>query len=52
VLAIAQAEIEQKISSRRRKRREFERLCGSVFSILGLMLLAFTSGVLFSQRFL
>lgn len=50
-LAIQQAKIEQVISFRRRKRREFDRLFGSVFSVLILVAIAFACGFLFHQLF-
>ncbi|OKH17651.1 hypothetical protein [[Limnothrix rosea] IAM M-220] len=51
-LAIQQAKIEQVISFRRRKRREFDRLFGSVFSVLVLVTIAFVLGIFSTQLFL
>ena len=51
-LAIQQAKIEQIISFRRRKRREFDRLFGSVFSVLVLVVIAFVLGIFSTQLFL
>lgn len=48
-LDIQQAQIEQVISFRRRKRREFDRLFGSLFSVLILMAISFIFGVIFTQ---
>ncbi|NJN73591.1 MAG: hypothetical protein HC799_12680 [Limnothrix sp. RL_2_0] len=45
-ISLRQAQIEQVISFRRRKRREFDRLFGSVFSVLVLVIAAFLLGSL------
>ncbi|BAW97980.1 hypothetical protein NIES970_29430 (plasmid) [[Synechococcus] sp. NIES-970] len=51
-LQLQQAKIEQKISFRRRKRREFDNFCESLFTIFALMGLAFIFGFLVAQIFL
>ncbi|WP_030008093.1 hypothetical protein [Picosynechococcus sp. NKBG042902] len=50
-LQLQQAEIEQKILFRRRKRREFDHFCESLFTILALMAIAFVLGIFFVQLF-
>lgn len=51
-LALQQVQIEQVISFRRRKRREFEHFCSSLLSILILMAMAFVIGALFTYMLL
>ncbi|ACB01039.1 MULTISPECIES: hypothetical protein [Cyanophyceae] len=50
-LQLQQAEMEQKISFRRRKRREFDNFCESLSTISILMAIAFVLGILFVQLF-